>query len=104
MSIRIFTLILSVLYLCKSTAEFVRAMSRGEDHGGDRAGGAWAGVGEQDRVLCAVSSPYTCGGLTEFVAFAGTPRREGVAPLVRAFLWLAMGPGGRTRGSPRGIV
>jgi hypothetical protein len=29
---------------------------------------------------------------------------RGVAPLVRAFLWLAMGQGGRTRGSPRGIV
>ncbi len=62
---------------CRSTAKCVRAMSMGEDHGGDRARGACAGVGEHDRVLCAVSSPYACGGLTEFVAFAGTPRREG---------------------------
>ncbi len=77
MAIMIFTLILSVLYLCRSTAEFVRAMSMGEDPGGDRAGGACAGVGEQGRVLRAVSSPYACGGLTEIVAFAGTPRREG---------------------------
>ena len=77
MAIRIFTLVLSVLYLCRSAAEFVRAISMGEDHGGDRAGGACAGVGEQGRVMCAVSSPYACGGLIEFVAFAGNPRREG---------------------------
>ena len=52
-------------------------MSRGDDHGGDRARGACAGVGEHDRVLSEVSSPYACGGLTEFDASAWTPRREG---------------------------
>ena len=52
-------------------------MSRGNDPGGDLLRGAYAGVGEQYLVLCAVVIRYVCGGLAEPLASAGTPRREG---------------------------
>ena len=45
----------SVIYVCKSAARFARAKSCGGDPDGDRLREACAVVGEQDRVLCAVS-------------------------------------------------
>ena len=60
-------------------------MSREDDPSGDRMRGACDGVGDQDMVICAFVTRYVCGRLIEIVASAGTPRWEGVAPLVRVF-------------------
>ena len=79
--IKSFTLILSVMYFCRSTARLVRAMSRGDDHGGDRARRNCAGVGEQRMVLYALVTRYVCGRPTGLVASARTPRREGGSAL-----------------------
>ena len=88
----ILTLILSVMYFYKLTARLVRAMSRGDYHCGDRARGACASVYEQDMVVCVVPSPYACGELTEFVAFARTPRREGGSALCEGVFVARDGP------------
>jgi hypothetical protein len=55
MAIKSLTPKFSVIYFCRSAARLARAKSWGGDPGGDRLGGACAVVGEQGRMLCAVS-------------------------------------------------
>ncbi len=45
----------SVIYFCRSAAGCARAKSWRGDSGGDRLRGACAVVGEQGRMLCAIS-------------------------------------------------
>ena len=77
MAIKSLTPKFNVIYFCGSAARFARAKFWGGDPGGDRLRGACAVVGEQGKMLCAVSPREVCKGLNELFGAAGSPGREG---------------------------